>query len=208
MKVLVACEFSGRVRDAFIKKGHDAVSCDLLFPLGPGPHIQDDVLDHLNDGWDLMIAHPDCTYLCTGGLNWINREKGRKEKQEEAIEFVKKLMAAPILKIAIENPRGKISTLIRKADQTLFAWQFGEIYQKDICLWLKNLPKLDPVIVDKPGNLKTLDFWSNKRYMWNGGNKKSITFKRVAYAMAEQWGATMIPPHPFHPPAHKIRRRL
>jgi hypothetical protein len=188
MKVLVACEFSGRVRDKFLRDGHDAVSCDLLFPLGPGPHIQDDVLNHLDEKWDLMIAHPDCTYLCTGGLNWNNREPGRIEKQDLAVNFVQCLMDAPIPRIVIENPIGKLSTRIRKPDQILRAWQFGEIYKKDICLWLKNVPPLVPLVDKKPPSLKTFDFGSKKRHFWNGGNKKSVTFRGVADAMAEQWG--------------------
>ena len=192
-RVLIACEFSGRVRDAFIKKGHSAISCDLLPTHSPGPHIQDDVLNHLNEGWDLMIGHPDCTYLCTGGLaNETRRPYLQwKKHQKESLEFVKKLMRAPIPRIAIENPRGKISTAIRPADQTLFAWQFGEIYQKDICLWLKNLPPLIPTCTKKPENLKTFDFWSSDRYTPEGGNKKAITFPGVADAMASQWGSPL-----------------
>lgn len=187
MKVLVACEFSGVVREAFRKRGHDAWSCDLLDTEIPGNHIKDDVLNYLNEGWDLMIAHPPCTYLCNGSLNWINRQEGRKEKMLDAVSFCKKLYESPIYRIALENPIGKLSTLFRKPDQVLHVNQFGHQFKKDLCLWLKNLPKLKPTkLIDGP--LKTYDFWSSKRFTKEGGNRKSITFTGVAEAMAEQWG--------------------
>jgi hypothetical protein len=188
VRILVACEFSGTVRDAFIARGHDAVSCDLLPSEKPGPHIQGDVLDHLDDGWDMMIAFPPCTYLCNGGLNWLNRQPGRREKMHEAITFVRALLDAPIPRIALENPIGKISTLVRKPDQVLRAYQFGHPYSKDICLWLKDLPNLQPTNI-LPPPYRTFDFWSTDRLNPGGGNRKSITFSGVANAMANQWGA-------------------
>jgi hypothetical protein len=187
VKVLVACEYSGVVRDAFIARGHDAMSCDLLPTERLGPHYKGNVFDILYDGWDMMIAHPPCTYLCRGGLTWIYRDPGRLEKQHEAIEFVRRLLEAPIEKIALENPIGKISTIIRKPDQITYPFEFGHIYKKDICLWLKNLPPLSPTYI-VPGPHKTFDFASSNRYTKNGASKKSKTFKGVARAMAEQWG--------------------
>ena len=144
MRVLVASEFSGTVRDAFIKTGHDAVSCDLLPSEAPGPHIQGDVLDILGDGFDLMIAHPPCTFLSASGLHWNKRRVGREEKTKEAVEFVRLLMDAPIPRIAVENPIGRLSTAIRKPDQIIQPWQFGHDASKSTCLWLKNLPPLKP----------------------------------------------------------------
>lgn len=188
MKVLVACEFSGVVRDAFLAKGHDAWSCDLLPTESPGQHIQDDVLNHLKEGWDLMIAHPPCTYLCASGNAWVNRRPEWKPQRVKALEFIRILLDAPIKRIALENPVGVISTQIRKPDQILRAWQFGHPYTKEICLWLKNLPKLTPTVIDKPKNLKPFDFWSTKRFTQNGGNKRAITFQGVSNEMAEQWG--------------------
>ena len=147
MKVLVACEYSGRVRDAFIKRGHDAMSCDLLPTETPGPHYQGDVRDILGDGWDLMICHPDCTYLCSSGLHWNKRGRmvdgrPRSELTEEALKFVQTLLDAPIEKIALENPIGCISTRIRKPDQYIHPYQFGEDASKKTCLWLKGLEPL------------------------------------------------------------------
>jgi hypothetical protein len=197
MRVLVACEFSGIVRDAFAKRGHDAWSCDLLPTEKPGNHIQGDVLEILNDGWDLMIAHPPCTYLCAGGHNWMNRKPEWLPEREKALIFIRKLLGAPVEKIALENPIGVISSRIRKPDQIFRAWMFGHPYKKDVCLWLKNLPKLTPTHVPEgwlfggdtyPKERKTLDFWSTDRYTATGGSKKSITFQGIANAMAEQWG--------------------
>lgn len=186
MKVLVACEFSGIVRDAFIGQGHDAVSCDFLPSDTPGPHIQGDVKKIIHVGWDLMIAFPPCTYLCNGGMNWLNRRPEWRPNREIAVKFFMFLVNAPIDKIAIENPIGHMNTRYRKPDQIVRPWMFGHRYRKDICLWLKNLPLLQPSsIVGKP--YKKLDFWSNKRTI-NGRSLKSITFQGVADAMAEQWG--------------------
>jgi hypothetical protein len=197
MRVLVACEFSGIVREAFKAKGHDAWSCDLLPTEIPGQHIQGDVLEILDDGWDMMIAHPPCTYLCGGGNNWLNRKPEWRPNREKALVFVQQLLDAPIEKIALENPIGAINSRIRKPDQVVYAWMFGHPYKKDICLWLKNLPKLTPSCVPEgwlfggevyPKERKTFDFWSRDRYTANGGSKKSITFTGIANAMADQWG--------------------
>ena len=119
MKVLVACEYSGTVRDAFISMGHEAMSCDLLPTDVPGPHYQGDVFDIINQGWDMMIAHPPCTYLCVSGLHWNKRVEGRDAKTDEALEFVKRLLDAPIQRIALENPVGCISKRIRKPEQII-----------------------------------------------------------------------------------------
>jgi hypothetical protein len=151
MRVLVACEYSGTVRDAFRAGGHDAVSCDLLPTDVPGPHIVGDVVPHLTDGWDLLIAHPPCTYLCSSGLHWNHRTPGRDAKTADALRFVLTLMgeggAHSIPKIALENPVGRISTAYRKADQTIQPWQFGHPDSKATCLWLKGLPPLRPTDV-------------------------------------------------------------
>ena len=183
MRVLVACEFSGIVRDAFLDRGHGAVSCDLLPTERPGPHVRGDALSlaYSNYGFDLMIAHPPCTYLAVSGARWF---KDRLPEQEEAIEFVRLLLDAPIPRIALENPISIISTRIRKPDQIIQPWMFGHPETKATCLWLKNLPKLVPTnIVDgrtarvhrePPGP----DRWKNR----------SRTMQGIANAMADQWG--------------------
>jgi site-specific DNA-cytosine methylase len=146
MKVLIACEYSGVVRDAFIAQGHDAISCDLLPTDISGPHYQGDVRDILEDGFDLMVAHPPCTHLAVSGARWF---KDKQVEQAEALEFVRLLLSAPIDKIALENPISIISSRIRKPDQIIQPWQFGHGETKATCLWLKNLPKLQPTqIVD------------------------------------------------------------
>lgn len=188
MRVLIACEFSGVVREAFRAKGHDAWSCDLLDTDIPGQHIQGDVLKILDDGWDLMIAHPPCKYICNGGNNWLNRRpdldwRGNREK---SAEFFMEFVNAPIDKIAVENPIGCMSSKYRKPNQIIRPFMFGHPYNKDVCLWLKGLPNLQPTrIIDPP--YKKLDFWSDKRNP-NGRSLKSITFQGIADAMAEQWG--------------------
>jgi len=191
MKVLIACEFSGIVRDAFIKRGHDAWSCDLLPTEVEGPHIQGDVLNILNDGWDLMIAHPPCTHLATSGARWF---KNKEKEQKEALEFVSLLLNAPINKIALENPISIISSRIRKPDQIVQPWMFGHPEQKSTCLWLKNLPLLKPTnIVDK-GEMhvtksgKKLPKWYNIPPREDRWKMRSKTFEGIAAAMAEQWG--------------------
>jgi hypothetical protein len=143
MKVLVACETSGRVRDAFAELGHDAISCDLLPTDNEGPHYQGDVRDLLHNGFDLMVAHPPCTYICSSGMHWTTRGMRDPKLTEYAMELVQILMDAPIPRICIENPVGIISTRIRKPDQIIHPWQFGEDASKRTCLWLKGLQPLE-----------------------------------------------------------------
>lgn len=184
MNVLVACEFSGRVRDAFQAAGHNAWSCDIIPSESPaGKHILGDVREVLNVGWDLMIAHPPCTYLAVSGARWFS-DPVRKQKQKEALELVRLLMAAPIEKIAIENPVGVISTQIRRPNQYVQPWMFGDGETKKTGLWLKNLPLLvadnivtgrKPVVHHEPPGPER---WKNR----------SRTYPGIARAMAEQWG--------------------
>lgn len=199
MKVLVACEYSATVRDAFRALGHDAWSCDLL-PTDADPqwHIEGDVIPLVyGHGWDLMIAHPPCTYLCSSGLHWNKRVPGRAEKTEEALDFVSLLLNAPIPRIALENPIGCISTRIRKSDQTIQPWQFGHDASKATCLWLTNLP---PLVSTKPIEPRIVDGkkrWANQTD--SGQNRlppskdrwkiRSETYAGIAAAMAEQWGS-------------------
>lgn len=195
MKILIACEFSGTVRDAFIKRGHEAVSCDILPTESPGPHIQDDVLNVLNDGWDMMIAHPPCTYLSVSGIHWNNRGRGWEETNK-ALEFVKALMNAPIDRICIENPVSIISSRIRRPDQSIQPYDFGHDASKKTCLWLKGLPKLTPVQIIQPRIVKGKKRWGNQTD--SGQNKlppskdrwkvRSKTYSGIADAMAFQWG--------------------
>ena len=190
MRVLVACEFSGIVRDAFAAKGHDTWSCDLLPSERPGNHIQDDVLKHLDDGWDLMIAHPPCKYLCNGGNNWLNRRPDLKwrENRQLAADFFMRFVDAEIPRIAVENPIGYMSSYYRKADQIARPFMFGYEYDKDVCLWLKNLPILQPTNFIPPP-YKKLDYWSTERHK-DGKDRKAITFPGIAKAMADQWGGS------------------
>ena len=195
MKVLVACEYSGTVRDAFLARGHDALSCDLLPTDAPGPHYQGDVRDILGDGWDLMIAHPPCTYLCSSGLHWNKRVPGRAQMTEDALDFVRLLLDAPIPRIALENPIGCIGTRIRKASQTIQPWQFGHDASKATCLWLKNLPLLTPTAVVEPRIANGKKRWANQTD--SGQNRlppsddrwkiRSETYVGIAEAMADQW---------------------
>jgi site-specific DNA-cytosine methylase len=181
MKVLIACEYSGRVRDAFIKLGHEAISCDLLPTDVSGPHYQGNVLDILNNGWDLMIAHPPCTHLAVSGSRWF---KDKVKEQAEALDFVRLLLNAPIKKIALENPISVISSKIRKPDQIIQPWQFGHGETKATCLWLKNLPKLIPTnIVD--GREARVHKMPPSPNRWK---LRSTTYQGIANAMAEQWG--------------------
>jgi hypothetical protein len=196
MKVLVACEYSGTVRDAFIAAGHDAMSCDLLPTDKPGPHYQGDVFDVIRDGWDMMIAHPPCTYLCSSGLHWNKRRPERAEQTEAALAFVQALLDAPIERIALENPIGCISTRIRKPDQTIQPWQFGHDASKATCLWLKNLAPLMPTQTVAPRIIEGRKRWGNQTD--SGQNKlppsadrwkiRSATYQGIADAMAAQWG--------------------
>ena len=181
MRVLVACEYSGTVRDAFRARGHDAMSCDLLPTERPGPHYQGDVFDIIWDGWDLMIAHPPCTHLAVSGARWW---KDKQAEQAEALMFVHALMDAPIPRIAIENPISKISTAIRKPDQIVQPWQFGHGETKATCLWLKGLPKLVPTdIVD--GREARIHKMPPSKDRWK---ERSRTYQGIADAMAAQWG--------------------
>ena len=196
MKVLVACEYSGTVRDAFLAAGHDALSCDLLPTDVAGPHYEGDVRDIINDGWDLMVAHPPCTYLCSSGLHWNKRRPERAQQTEEALEFVQYLMAAPIHRIAVENPIGAIGSRIRKADQTVQPYQFGHDASKQTCLWLKNLPPLRPTQMVEPRMVDGKPRWANQTD--SGQNRlppsadrwkiRSETYSGIAQAMATQWG--------------------
>lgn len=190
MRVLVACEFSGIVRDAFEARGHDAWSCDLLPSERPGKHMQGDAL-RLMGGFDLMIAHPPCTHLAVSGSRWF---KDKQAEQAEALEFVRRLMAAPIAKIAIENPVSIISSQIRKPDQIIQPWQFGHGETKATCLWLKGLPKLKPTHQDLPllGVRGVAGRVARVHRMPPGPNRwreRSRTFQGIADAMADQWGS-------------------
>lgn len=208
MRVLIACEFSGVVRDAFLLRGHDAWSCDLLPSERPGPHIQGDIL-HLFDRYgcpncngdgcercapfDLLIAHPPCTYLASSGLHWNVRRPERRAQTAQALEFVRALMHAPVPRIAIENPVGCISTQIRKPDQIIQPWQFGHDASKATCLWLSNLPCLQPTLV-LPGGRRA----RRANQTPSGQNRlgpsphrakeRARTYQGIAAAMAEQWG--------------------
>jgi hypothetical protein len=193
MRVLVACEFSGIVRDAFIAHGHHAVSCDLLPSERAGPHIQDDVIRHLGDGWDIMVAHPPCTYLAISGARWFAQ---RLPQMEAALFFVRRLMNAPVPRIAIENPVSVISTRIRPADQTIQPWQFGVPETKAICLWLKGLPPLAATHAGMPDLF--LELAPEQRVARvhheppspNRWKNRSRFYEPVASAMAAQWGVS------------------
>lgn len=184
MRVLVACEYSGRVRDAFARRGHTAVSCDLLPSDSPhGWHIQGDVLALLDKGWDLMIARPPCTHLAVSGARHFAAKKA-SGVQDEALDFVRALLAAPIEKIALENPVSIISSRIRKPDQTIQPWQFGHGETKATCLWLKGLPKLIPTnVVD--GRENRVHRMPPSADRWK---LRSTTYQGIADAMASQWG--------------------
>jgi hypothetical protein len=185
------------VREAFRKAGHSAISCDLL-PAEQDSiyHYQGDVFDIINDGWDLMIAHPPCTYLSVSGLHWNNKIEGREQETEKALAFVKKLLRAPIPKIALENPVGIISTRLYKPDQIIQPYQFGDDASKKTCLWLKGLPLLKPTKYIEPRMVNGKPRWGNQTD--SGQNKlgpsedrwkeRSRTYQGIADAMGEQWG--------------------
>lgn len=186
LSVLVACEFSGVVRRAFRARGHEAYSCDLLPADDQSPyHFQEDVLTVLNRGWDLMIAHPPCTRLTVAGARWF---KGREKEQQEAIEFCERLWAAPIRKIAIENPIGVLSTKSKlgKPSQIIQPWQFGHGETKATCLWLKSLPLLIPTKVVS-GRVARVHMEPPGPDRWK---RRSITYQGIAEAMAQQWGGS------------------
>ena len=183
MRVLVACEYSGTVRDAFRARGHDALSCDLLSTDVDGPHYQGDVFDIINDGWDLMIAHPPCTDLAVSGARYF-AAKIADGRQARALDFVRRLLDAPIERIALENPISIISSKIRKPDQIIQPWQFGHGETKATCFWLKNLPLLAPTdVVD--GREQRIWKLPPSADRWK---LRSKTFKGIAEAMADQWG--------------------
>lgn len=203
MRVLIACEFSGVVRESFKVRGHDAWSCDLLPTEIPGQHIQQDAVSvayTLGYGWDIMICFPPCTHLCSSGaVYWP--EKKKDGRQQQAFQFCMDLMNAPISKIAMENPVGILSKWFRKPDQIIHPYHFGEPYMKRTCLWLKNIPKLvpsDPIApimhwhggsrrggIKKDGTRTPSKLRTALKYGWK---ERSRTFQGIAEAMAEQWG--------------------
>jgi hypothetical protein len=197
MRVLIACEYSGTVRDAFRARGHDAVSCDLLPTDAPGPHYQGPVQDIISERWDLMIAHPPCTYLSVSGMHWTTRGLRDPQLTEDALEFVRMLMCAPVPRIAIENPISVISTRIRKPDQIITPYQFGHDASKKTCLWLQGLPLLRPTQMVEPRIIGGRKRWGNQTD--SGQNRlspspdrwkiRSATYAGIAAAMADQWGA-------------------
>ena len=185
MKILVACEFSGVVRDAFRDRGYEAVSCDLLPGERPGPHIVGNVLEVLDRRWDLLLAFPPCTFLAASGARWF---AGRLAQQEKALAFVRNLLAAPIPRIAVENPIGVISSRIRQPDQIIQPWQFGHGETKATCLWLKGLPRLQPeqTVSGRRARVHreppSPDRWKNR----------SRTYPGIARAMARQWSEPIV----------------
>ena len=182
MRVLVACEFSGIVRDAFAAKGHDAWSCDILETERPGQHYQGDVRDMLQSQWDLMICHPPCTHLAVSGARHFARKIASGE-QQEALDFVNMLLNAQVPRICLENPISIISTRIRKPDQIIQPWQFGHGETKSTCLWLKGLPKLTPTNVVEGREARVHHMPPGK----NRWKERSRTYQGIAVAMADQW---------------------
>lgn len=187
LKVLVACEYSGIVRDAFKKLGHYSLSCDLLPTDRKGLHYQGDVFDIINDGWDLMIAHPPCTFLCNSGVSWLYRDDSRWEKMEAGAKFFKKLLKAKIPKICVENPimHGYAKSIIGVSQtQVIQPWQFGHGETKATCLWLKNLPPLQATKIVE-GRVQRLHYLPPSKDRWK---LRSTTYQGIAEAMANQWG--------------------
>ena len=182
MKVLIACEYSGTVRDAFISMGHNVISCDLLPTDKPGPHYQGDVFDIINDGWDLMIAHPPCTHLAVSGARHF-AEKRADGRQQNGIDFFMALANAVIPKICIENPVCIMSTIWRKPDQIIQPWQYGHGETKSTCLWLKGLPLLQPTDVVE-GRADRIHKMPPSADRWK---LRSQTYQGIADAMAQQW---------------------
>lgn len=180
MRVLIACEFSGVVREAFSDRGHDAWSCDLLESEIKGNHLVCDVFDIIDQQWDMMIAFPPCTHLCVSGARWF---KGKKYLQQEAIDFFKKIATSTIPKICVENPIGIMSTHYRKPDQIIQPWQFGHGETKATCLWLRDLPKLNPEKIVS-GRSNRIHWMGPK----NRSKERSRTYQGIAKAMANQWG--------------------
>lgn len=201
MKVLVACEFSGIVRDAFAEKGHDAYSCDLLDSERPGKHFKANILHVIRgaigcDRWDLMIAHPPCTYLAVSGARWM---KDRLPLVDDAAEFFMELVKAPIRRICIENPVCIMSTRYRKPDQIIQPWQFSHGETKATCLWLKNLPKLLPTKIVEGRTPRVHLAWPGPD-RWK---ERSRTLQGIAKAMADQWGRIALPTSQFNAPSHR-----
>ena len=198
MKVLVACEFSGTVRDCFIAMGHDAISCDLLPTEARGPHIEGDILDVLYDSsWDLVIAHPPCTYLSASGLHWNKRIPGRAEKTQDALDFITKIWNAPVEKMFIENPVGCINTRLdfMPKPQYVQPYNYDEDASKKTGLWLRGLAPLEPTEVIEPRYVDGKPRWSNQgdtgydKFGGGQGKERSVTFFGLAAAMADQWGS-------------------
>jgi hypothetical protein len=187
LRVLVACEYSGIVRDAFLTRGHDAMSCDLLPTESPGPHYRGDVRDVLGDGWDLMVAHPPCTYLAQSGVRWLHERPERWDAMREGAEFFRALLDAPIPRVAVENPvmhRYAVEIIGRKQDQTFQPWHFGHGEIKRTCLWLRRLPPLVPTRVVHGREPRV-------HYAAPGADRQKLRsrfFEGVAAAMADQWG--------------------
>lgn len=189
MQILVACEYSGAVRDSFRAAGHDAMSCDFLDSDTPGPHYKGDVFDIIDYGWDMMICFPPCTYICSSGLHWNKKRPERAQQTEEALEFVQKLMNANIKYIALENPIGCISSRIRKPDQIIQPWMFGHDASKSTCLWLKNLPLLVPTDIIKKDRYanQTASGQNNLGPSPDRWKIRSTTYPGIAAGMAKQW---------------------
>lgn len=197
MRVLIACEFSGVVRDAFLAKGHNAMSCDLLPTESPGPHFQGDAFEAIaSDAWDLLIAHPPCTYLSRAGARWW-KHPGRKELADAAAAFVFALRDSKVPRICIENPIGQLNARWRYPDQVIEPWEFGHPYSKATCLWLKNLPPLMPTILSgsyQPYLRSNSGKGKASGQKWSAGvvhtaKDASVTFAGIAAAMADQWGS-------------------
>lgn len=182
MRVLVACEFSGTVRDAFLARGHDAMSCDFLPTESPGPHYVGDVRDILRDGWDLMIAHPPCTHLAVSGARWF---AGKAAEQAAALDFVRLLLSTPIPRVCVENPISIISSRIQKPSQIIQPWQHGHGETKATCLWLQGLPFLEPsdIVSGREAKVHRMPPGPDR---WK---RRSKTYPGIARAMAAQWGA-------------------
>ncbi|RLK55904.1 hypothetical protein BCL79_0276 [Stenotrophomonas rhizophila] len=181
LRVLIACEYSGRVRDAMRLRGHDAMSCDLLPSEVPGPHYQGDVRDVLYDGWDMLIAHPPCTHLAVSGARWF---KEKQREQAEALDFVRLLLNAPVSRIALEQPISIVASRIAPTSQVIHPWQFGHGERKTTCLWLVNLPHLVPTNVVS-GREERVHRMAPGPDRWK---ERSRTFEGIAEAMADQWG--------------------
>jgi len=194
MKVLVACEFSQVVTQAFRDKGHEAYSCDILPTDGnPDFHIQDDVMNHLNENWDMMIAHPPCTYLCNSGVSHLHKDKSRWDELEKASLFFYKIITAPVEKICVENPIPHKYGKLPKYTQIIQPYKFGHPERKATCLWLKNLPKLEATKNVYNEMLKLPKKLSQRIHYTSPGKDRgmlrSITFQGIADAMADQWGS-------------------